>query len=107
MSGVRAFDGVIFTPLVQWIIDRAAVSGGCFPSAHIAGTWGLTVGLTAAHRRQAIWFALLASGLGVACVYTRYHHAVDVFAGLAAGVAGGVVGHVLDARDRTAARPSP
>jgi membrane-associated phospholipid phosphatase len=95
MAGLRGFDGVIFTPLVEWIIAGAAVSGGCFPSAHVAGTWGLTVGLTAAHRRQAVVFAALAVGLSVACVYTRYHHAVDVFAGIVVGVAGGVAGRAL------------
>ena len=100
MSGVREFDGFLFTPLIQWIIERAAVSGGCFPSAHVAGTWGLIVGLAAAHRRQAVWFSLVAAGLGVSCVYTRYHHAVDVFAGLIVGLAGGALGPALTSSPR-------
>ena len=44
MSGLRAFDGFLFTPLVQWIIDGAAVSGGCFPERSRLGHRG-------AHRR--------------------------------------------------------
>jgi hypothetical protein len=100
MSGLREFQGVVFTPLVQWIIGHAAVSGGCFPSAHVSGTWGLIVGLAPAHRRAAIWCCVLGFGLAVACVYTRYHHAVDVFAGVAVGLAGGALGRVL-------ARPEP
>ena len=40
MSGLRDFDGFLFTPLARWVIDRAGVSGNCFPSAHVAGTWG-------------------------------------------------------------------
>jgi membrane-associated phospholipid phosphatase len=95
MSGLRTFDGFVFTPLVQWIIERAGVSGGCFPSAHVAGTWALIVGLAATHRRPALWLGLAAVGLGVSCVYTRYHHAVDVVAGLIVGVAGGALGRVL------------
>lgn len=95
MSGLREFQGFLFTPLARWIIEKAGVSGGCFPSAHVAGTWGLIVGLAAAHRRQARWVGLLAVGLGLACVYTRYHHAVDVFAGLIVGVIGGAFGRAL------------
>jgi membrane-associated phospholipid phosphatase len=98
MSGLREFHGFLFVPLIQWIIDRAAVSGGCFPSAHVAGTCGLLVGLATEHRRLALWFSLIAVGLGVSCVYTRYHHAVDVIAGLIVGVAGGTVGHLLTLR---------
>jgi membrane-associated phospholipid phosphatase len=95
MAGLREFDGFLFTPLVRWMIDGVAVSGGCFPSAHVAGTWGLVVGLAPAHRAQALWFGLLAAGLSVSCVYTRYHHAVDIFAGLAAAAAGGALAYAL------------
>lgn len=95
MSGLPEFRGMVFTPIVQWIIDRAAVSGGCFPSAHVAGTWGLVVGLAATHRRTALWFGLFAAGMSVACVYTRYHHAVDVPAGLIVGCLGGMLGRTL------------
>jgi len=101
MSGLREFNGFLFTPLARWIIDRAGVSGGCFPSAHVAGTWGLTVGLFPVHRKHAVWFGLLAIGLGVSCVYTRYHHAVDVLAGLIVGVAGGLLGCALTRHGHT------
>ena len=37
MAGLREFQGYLFTPLVRWMIDGVAVSGGCFPSAHVAG----------------------------------------------------------------------
>ena len=102
MSGLREFSGYPVTLLVRWMIERAAVSGGCFPSAHVAGTWGLIVGLAPAHRKQSMRFGVVALGLGVACVYTRYHHAVDVLAGLIVGLSGGVLGHALTrARVRT------
>jgi membrane-associated phospholipid phosphatase len=99
-STLRDFEGVVFTPLVEMIIAGAAVSGACFPSAHISGTAGLIIGLARPHPRAACWFTLLAAGLGIACVYTRYHHAVDVLAGALAGLAGGGVGLMLTARHK-------
>jgi membrane-associated phospholipid phosphatase len=104
MAGLREFQGYVFTPLVRWMIDGVAVSGGCFPSAHVAGTWGLIVGLAAAHRRPAMWFGLLAAGLSVSCVYTRYHHAVDIFAGLLAAAAGGALAYGLTTGPQPLAR---
>ena len=41
MAGLPAFQGIVFTPIIEWIIERGAVSGGCFPSSHVpeAGAW--------------------------------------------------------------------
>jgi hypothetical protein len=55
--------------------------------------------LTPFHRRAAGICAFFALGLSLACVYTRYHHGVDVPAGFAAGVAGAALGRVA-ARER-------
>jgi len=98
MAGLRSFDGWVFTRIIQRIIDGAAVSGGCFPSAHVSGAWALTFGLYANHRKTARWFGLVALGLSVACVYTRYHHGVDVLAGFAAGAIGAAIGYRLTRR---------
>jgi len=95
MAGLRPFDGWLFTDAITLIIRNAAVSGGCFPSAHVSGAWALTFGLHANHRKAAIWFGLLAAGLSVACVYTRYHHAVDVVAGLAVATIAATIGYRL------------
>jgi hypothetical protein len=78
MAGLRPFSGWVFTRAIELIIAGAAVSGGCFPSAHVSGAWALTFGLYATDRRAALWFGLLAVELSIACVYTRYHHAVNV-----------------------------
>ena len=104
MSGLREFQGILFVPTVQWIIERAAVSGGCFPSAHVSGAWGLVMGLGATHRQAARWFGLLAVGMSVACVYTRYHHGVDVPAGLLVGLLGGSVGRMLTGQRQVSVR---
>jgi len=92
MAHLRPFHGWLFTDVIGLIIAGGAVSGGCFPSAHISGTWALTFGLCARHRKAALWFGLVAVGLSVSCVYTRYHHAVDVFAGLAVAAVAATIG---------------
>jgi membrane-associated phospholipid phosphatase len=98
MSGLRPFGGWVFTRIIEAIIRHAAVSGGCFPSAHVSGTWALTFGLYATHRRAARLFGLVALGLSVACVYTRYHHGVDVLAGFTVGAIGAAIGYRLTRR---------
>jgi membrane-associated phospholipid phosphatase len=95
MAGLRPFGGWVFTRAIELIIAGAAVSGGCFPSAHVSGAWAMTFGLYATDRRAALWFGLLAAGLSVACVYTRYHHAVDVLAGLTVAAVAAMIGFGL------------
>jgi hypothetical protein len=68
MAGLRPFGGWIFTPLLKLIMAGAAVSGGCFPSAHVSGTWALTFGLYASDRKAATLMGLVAVGLSVASV---------------------------------------
>jgi membrane-associated phospholipid phosphatase len=98
MAGLRPFGGGPFTRAIELIIAGASVSGGCFPSAHVSGTWALTFGLYATDRKAALWWGLLAVGLSVACVYTRYHHAVDVLAGLTVAVVAAGIGYGLTRR---------
>jgi membrane-associated phospholipid phosphatase len=81
MAGLAPFEGVVFTPLMEWIIGKGAVSGGCFPSSHVSGAWGMVFGLARFHRRPALILGLIAAGMSFACIYTRYHHAVDIPAG--------------------------
>ena len=101
MAGLRSFgNGWIFTPLLKLIMSGAAVSGACFPSAHVSGTWALTFGLYAANRRVAVVMGVVAMGLSVACVYLRYHHAVDVFAGFAVAAVAAVIGYAVTRRSR-------
>jgi membrane-associated phospholipid phosphatase len=105
MAGLRPFGGWMFTPLLKLIMAGASVSGGCFPSAHVSGTWALTFGLYSTNRKAALVMGLVAVGLSVACVYTRYHHAVDVFAGFAVAVVAGVIGYALTRDSRRRQQP--
>jgi len=95
MAGLRPFGGWVFTRAIKVIMAGAAVSGGCFPSAHVSGAWAMTFGLYATNRRAALVFGLIATGLSVACVYTRYHHAVDVLAGLTVAILAAAIGYGL------------
>jgi len=101
VAGLRPFGGWVFTRAIESIIAAAAVSGGCFPSSHVAGAWALTFGLYATDRKASLWSGLLVVGLSVACVYTRYHHAVDVLAGLTVAVFAAVIGYGLTSRSRS------
>ena len=98
MEGLTPFRGFVFTPIIEWIIERGAVSGGCFPSSHVGGSWGMVLGLVGHHRRAAFMLGLFAVGMSFSCVYTRYHHAVDVPAGLLVGVLGAYLAHRFTAR---------
>lgn len=102
MAELTPFRGFLFVPIIERIIDQGAVSGNCFPSSHVAGAWGAVFGLAGFHRRPALVFGFFALGMSFSCVYTRYHHAVDIFAGFAAAVVGALVSYKLTAPRRHA-----
>jgi membrane-associated phospholipid phosphatase len=98
MATLTPFEGRLFVPAVEAIIDRGAVSGGCFPSSHVSASWATALSLAPFHRRAAWFSGFLAFGLSLSCVYTRYHHGVDVPAGLLAGIAGAAIGSRVSRR---------
>ncbi len=98
MAGMTPFQGIVFQPIMEFIVERGAVSGGCFPSSHVAGSWGMVFGLALYHRRAALLAGFLATGMSFACVYARYHHAVDVPAGFVAGALGATIAYLLTHR---------
>jgi membrane-associated phospholipid phosphatase len=95
MASLPPFQGLFFTPIIEWIIGQGAQSGGCFPSSHVAGSWGMVFGLAVYRRRAAVVLGLVTVGLSISCVYTRYHHAVDVPAGFLMGAIGAFLGWKL------------
>lgn len=82
MQGLTAFQGFVFTPWIETIIAHGAVSGACFPSGHVAGTFGMSFGLLPYHPKAGRVCLFLATGMSAACLYTRYHHGLDIAAGL-------------------------
>jgi hypothetical protein len=106
MAAMTPFQGYVFTPLIEAIIDRGAVSGGCFPSSHVAGSWGVVLGLLGYQWRRAKVLAVFALGMSIACIYTRYHHGVDVPAGFLMGALGALLARA-SARSETQSLLSP
>jgi membrane-associated phospholipid phosphatase len=98
MATMTPFKGIVFTPIIEKIIEHGAVSGGCFPSSHVAASWGVVLSLTRFRRKPALALGFLALGMSFACVYTRYHHGVDVAAGFFLGLAGAFAAHLLERR---------
>lgn len=97
MAELADFEGFVFTWTMDRIIEQGAVSGNCFPSAHVSGAWAIVfaLALVAGHRRSAAWLGFFSAGMTFACVFTRYHHAMDVPSGFLCGVAGVVAARSL------------
>ncbi|HMF74064.1 MAG TPA: phosphatase PAP2 family protein [Bryobacteraceae bacterium] len=78
-----------------WILSRATIHTGVFPSAHVSAAFSCAWGMFFVRaRRQRLCWALVAYAVSVsvATVYGRYHYAADVLAGFAVSlVAAGIV----------------
>lgn len=98
MATLTPFEGVVFVPIVQAVISVGAVSGGCFPSSHVAGSWAIVFGMWPENPRWGRRLGALALGMSLSCVYTRYHHFVDVPVGFLFGVLGALIGRALTRR---------
>jgi membrane-associated phospholipid phosphatase len=108
MAQLAPQTGWFFTWMMDRIIEHGAVSGNCFPSGHVAGAWAIVFGLMASGRHRPVVMVglVLSVGMTFACVYTRYHHAVDVPAGFACGAAGALIASRLVGRRRASGAPS-
>ena len=91
VGGLRPFEGGFFVWAIGRIIEEGSVSGACYPSGHAAGTWGAVFGLAGRYPRGAVVLSVVALGMSVACVYTRYHHVADVVAGFLMAVVGSAI----------------
>jgi membrane-associated phospholipid phosphatase len=96
MATMTPFQGLVFTPIIEKIIEQGAVSGGCFPSSHVGGSFGIVFSLLPFRKKPALVLGLFALGMSIACVYTRYHHGVDVPAGVLAGLLGAFIARSLE-----------
>ena len=94
MAELVPMEGFVFTWMMDQIIHHGAVSGNCFPSGHVAGAWAIVFGLawTPGHRKTVYTFGFLSIGMTFSCVFTRYHHAVDMPAGFVCGLLGALIG---------------
>ena len=78
-------EGPVFRPLVEFVMDNAAVRGGAMPSSH---TGVALVALLFCFRcyRRAGWLLLpIVIGLAAGTVWGRYHYLSDVIVGASIG----------------------
>lgn len=78
--------GLVFRPLVDLVIDNAAVHGGAMPSSH-TGVALVTLFFCFRYYRTWGWILLpIITGLSVGTVWGRFHYASDVVVGALLGI---------------------
>lgn len=86
---VNGVGGPLFTRVVTFVIERAAVHGGAMPSSH-TGVAVVTLLFCFRYYRQAArWLLPVVLGLALGTVWGRFHYVSDVIVGAAIG--GGAV----------------
>lgn len=84
--------GFLFVPLVQAIIAKGAIHGGCMPSSHVAVALVVLVWAYRTIRRLGIILTPIVATLFVATVWGRFHYFMDVVVGVLVGLVGLYVG---------------
>jgi membrane-associated phospholipid phosphatase len=75
--------GIIFRPLVNFVIDNAAFKGGAMPSSHCAEALIVMLFAIRNYGRKAYFLILVVIGLSLGTVYGRFHYVSDVIVGIA------------------------
>jgi membrane-associated phospholipid phosphatase len=78
--------GYVFVPLVRWVIEGAAIHGGCMPSSHVAASWVVLIWAYRTQRRIAWVLTPIILTLTAATVWGRFHYFTDVLVGLPVGL---------------------
>ena len=86
---VNGIDGPLFTRVVKFVIERAAVHGGAMPSSHTGVAVVTLLFCFRYWRKAARWLLPVVVGLALGTVWGRYHYVSDVVVGAAIG--GGAV----------------
>jgi membrane-associated phospholipid phosphatase len=83
---INEISGPIFRPMVEYVIRKGAVHGGCMPSSHVAVA--LVIMAFALKYLHPLGLILIPINLGlaIATVYGRFHYISDVFAGTAIAI---------------------
>jgi hypothetical protein len=78
--------GVLFRPLVNYIIETGAVRGGAMPSSHVAVAVVVLVFALRRYRRRAYPLIPLVGLLTLATVHGRFHYLSDALVGAVIGL---------------------
>ena len=82
----NTINGPVFRPLVEFVIDKAAIHGGAMPSSH-TGVALVTMLFCFRYYRQAGWILLpIVTGLALGTIWGRFHYASDVILGAVIGI---------------------
>lgn len=80
---IHDITGAVFRPLVDFVITKGAVHGGCMPSTHTGVALVVLVYLFREYRTW-FWAGLpLVVGIGAGAVYGRFHYITDIIVGAA------------------------
>jgi len=82
---IHKITGPIFRPMVNFVIARGAVHGGCMPSSHVAVALVVLVYSFKYIRPLGYILLPLTIGLTFGTVYGRFHYVSDVVVGAAIG----------------------
>ncbi|MBU8932596.1 MAG: phosphatase PAP2 family protein [candidate division Zixibacteria bacterium] len=78
----NAVEGSVFRQLVEIVIEKGAVRGGCMPSSHFGVALVLLMYTFRYYARSVAWTAsVFTLGLGVGTVWGRFHYVSDVVVG--------------------------
>lgn len=79
--------GPIFRPMVNFMIERGAVHGGCMPSSHVAVALVILVYSLKYIRPLGLFLLPITIGLTIGTVYGRFHYISDIIIGAVIGTA--------------------
>ncbi|MEA2031012.1 MAG: phosphatase PAP2 family protein [candidate division Zixibacteria bacterium] len=78
----NSVEGSLFRPLVEMIIDKGAVHGGCMPSSHFGVAFVLLMYTFRYYRGWVAWATIaLVVGIGIGAVWGRFHYVSDIIVG--------------------------
>jgi membrane-associated phospholipid phosphatase len=78
-------DGLVFRPMVEFVIDKAAVHGGAMPSSHTAVALVVMLFCFRYYRRWGWVLLPVVVGLAAGAIWGRFHYLSDVIVGALIG----------------------
>ena len=89
-------DGPVFRQLVNLVMAKGAVRGGCMPSSHFGVALVIWLYVLEKYRRHAIWLGVIVFGLGMGTFWGRFHYVTDVIVGGLIGLISVIIVNRID-----------
>jgi len=78
---VNPVTGIIFRPMVDYVIANGAVHGGAMPSSHTGVALIILIYCWRQYRQIAHWLTPVVLGLAAGAVWGRFHYVTDIVVG--------------------------